>query len=91
MLDHGNPVTVLNCDNLAQNGHRTQGLVADFALNLAGHEGTELAEWIAANVSFPSSMVDRIVPATAEGHRRLVTSTLGYADAIPVPAETFRI
>jgi fructuronate reductase len=89
MLDRGDPITVLSCDNLAQNGHRTHGLVADFALRLAGREGTELAEWITANVSFPSSMVDRIVPATAEGHRQLVTSALGYADAIPVPAEPF--
>ncbi|WP_284982201.1 mannitol dehydrogenase family protein [Arthrobacter sp. efr-133-TYG-118] len=86
---HGKAVTVLSCDNLADNGHHTQRLVREFASLLPTAEAAETLHWIGANVTFPSSMVDRIVPATTDHYRSLVAEQLGYADQIPVPAEPF--
>jgi fructuronate reductase len=48
-----------------------------------------LADYIASEVAFPSTMVDRIVPATTEADRRLVFETLGVMDAWPVVTEPF--
>lgn len=86
---HGEAVTILSCDNLADNGHHTQRLVREFASLLSEAEAAETLEWIAKNTSFPSSMVDRIVPATTDHYRQLVSQHRGYSDAIPVPAEPF--
>ncbi|WP_416416345.1 mannitol dehydrogenase family protein [Paenarthrobacter aromaticivorans] len=86
---HSDPVTILSCDNLADNGHHTQRLVREFASRLPAAESTETLAWIDAHASFPSSMVDRIVPATTEHYRALVAEERGYIDAIPVPAEPF--
>lgn len=86
---HGKPLTVLSCDNLADNGHHTQRLVREFVSLLPAAEAAKTLPWIDANVTFPSSMVDRIVPATTDHYRRLVAEQLGYADQIPVPAEPF--
>ena len=86
---HGEPVTILSCDNLADNGHHTRRLVREFASRLPGKEAAETLDWIDARVTFPSSMVDRIVPATTEHYRRLVAGSCGYSDRIPVPAEPF--
>ncbi|MCL3861608.1 mannitol dehydrogenase family protein [Actinotalea sp. K2] len=89
MLGCGEPITVLSCDNLAHNGRRTGQLVLDFIEALDGAQAAELAAWVESHVRFPSSMVDRIVPATLDSHRTAVTSALGYVDAVPVPAEPF--
>jgi fructuronate reductase len=86
---HGEPVTILSCDNLSDNGHHTRRLVREFASLLPAAEAAGTVGWIDANVTFPSSMVDRIVPATTDHYRTLVADQLGYADRIPVPAEPF--
>jgi fructuronate reductase len=85
---HGEPVTVLSCDNLAGNGDRTRRLVHDFAGALPAAERAELAGYL-DTVGFPSTMVDRIVPATTEEHRRLAAAKLGLSDQVPVPTEPF--
>lgn len=56
------PFTVLSCDNMPDNGKRTRRAVID----LACRRDPALAEWIACEVAFPCSMVDRIVPAMTE-------------------------
>ncbi|MEV7132277.1 mannitol dehydrogenase family protein [Arthrobacter sp. NPDC093128] len=86
---HGEPVTILSCDNLSDNGHHTRRLVREFASLLPAAEAADILQWMDANVTFPSSMVDRIVPATTDHYRRLVAEHLGYTDRIPVPAEPF--
>ena len=48
-----------------------------------------LADHIATNVAFPSTMVDRIVPATTEEDRQLARSVTGLDDAWPVMTEPF--
>ena len=53
-------LTCLSCDNLPGNGAVLRGVV----LALAREIDAGLADWIAGNVRFPATMVDRIVPAT---------------------------
>ena len=86
---HASPVSVLSCDNLAENGKHTEQLVREFAAALPATEERELSTFLDTHVTFPSSMVDRIVPATSDYYRELVADSLGYADAVPVPAEPF--
>lgn len=82
------PVTVLSCDNLPSNGTITRQLVTDFCTRLAG--GEALLEWVAANVAFPNTVVDRIVPATTPADRDAAERLLGVDDYGPVVAEPFR-
>lgn len=80
------PFTVLVCDNLAQNGIKVRGIVVRYA-ELCD---PELAAYIAGQVCFPCTMVDRITPATQDADRATVEMTLGYADAWPVVSEPFK-
>jgi len=49
----------------------------------------ELADWVEREVAFPSSMVDRITPATTPEVVTDITERFGVADAWPVAAEPF--
>ncbi|RDG38428.1 mannitol dehydrogenase family protein [Streptomyces corynorhini] len=86
---HARPVTVLSCDNLAGNGAQTRRLVREFVEALPAAEREDLVEWLESAVTFPGSMVDRIVPATTDAYRDAVAAGLGVRDAVPVPAEPF--
>lgn len=85
----GDPLTVLSCDNLASNGALTERLVRQFLAALPGGEGNETLAFLDAAVTFPNSMVDRIVPATTPALSRRVSEALGRTDDVPVPAEPF--
>jgi fructuronate reductase len=85
----GAPLTVLSCDNLAANGSHTRRLVREFLQSLPGAEGAEALAFLDQHVSFPSSMVDRIVPSTTPELRDRASELLGARDEIPVPAEPF--
>jgi fructuronate reductase len=79
------PFTVLSCDNLPSNGKLAKAAVVAFA-----HEvDASLAIWVAANVSFPCTMVDRITPATTDADRVNIQSLIGLEDAWPVVTEDF--
>jgi len=79
------PFTVLCCDNLPDNGKTTARVVVGFAVL----RDKGLADYIMNEVAFPSTMVDRIVPATTEADRRLVFDSAGIVDAWPVVTEPF--
>ncbi|MCM5553828.1 mannitol dehydrogenase family protein [Pleomorphomonas sp. NRK KF1] len=79
------PFTVLSCDNLPQNGRITRAVVTRFAQL----RDADLGRYVADGVAFPSSMVDRITPATKEADRAIVNAGLGLDDAWPVVAEPF--
>ena len=83
------PITVICCDNLTNNGATVRGLVADFCELLPKAEGAALATWITENVTFPSTVVDRIVPATTSADLADVASVLGLDDAAAVVTEPF--
>ena len=80
------PFVVVTCDNLPANGRLLAGLVRDFA----ALRDTALAEWIAMNVAFPSTMVDRIVPAVTPADLDDAQTAIGLSDAAPVSHEPFR-
>jgi fructuronate reductase len=79
------PFTVLSCDNLSANGHTVGRIVTQFA----ALRSRNLANWIEAEVAFPSTMVDRIVPETTELDRAEISAALGVTDAWPVVTEPF--
>jgi fructuronate reductase len=83
----GAPITVLCCDNLPNNGRVLADLVREFVERLPGADA--LAEWITAAVRFPSTMVDRIVPATTAEDRDAAARTLGVRDRGLVVTEPF--
>lgn len=83
-------VSLLSCDNLTGNGQVLRRLVMDFCRALPSVEGDAIGGWIEQHVSFPSSMVDRIVPATAETDRADAAALLGLVDEALVVAEPFR-
>jgi len=85
-LSHGKPVTVLCCDNLPHNGALVRGLVQTFAEAC----NPALAQWIRDHASFPSTMVDRIVPATTERDVEENDAALALHDAAPVMHEPFK-
>ena len=80
------PFTVLCCDNLPDNGAMVRGVV----LELAGLVDPALADWIAEEGAFPSTMVDRIVPATKPEDIKHVAELTGSLDLSPVLHEPFR-
>jgi mannitol 2-dehydrogenase len=79
------PFTVMACDNIPSNGDKAQQVFTAFARL----RDPELAEWIARNLRFPNSMVDRITPVTADDDRRQVSERFGVEDAWPVVCEPF--
>jgi fructuronate reductase len=79
------PFTPLCCDNMVSNGRKLGAAVVAFARRL----DPSLADWIAAEVRFPNSMVDSITPATDERTRETVRTETGFDDAIPVSREAY--
>ncbi len=77
--------TVLCCDNLPHNGVAVRTVVVDLARRL----DPDLAEWIEQRVAFPSTMVDRIVPATTPEDIARTEAALGLQDLTPVMTEPF--
>jgi len=78
-------LTVLSCDNLMQNGTVTRAVLVGLARELA----PELVPWIEAELRFPSTMVDRITPATAPDDLARLDAETGVHDAAAVFHEPF--
>ncbi|AQU81939.1 MULTISPECIES: mannitol dehydrogenase family protein [unclassified Halomonas] len=78
------PFTVLSCDNMPDNGKRTRQAV----VQLAEQRDVALASWIASEVAFPCSMVDRIVPAMTDADFERLAA-LGVNDPNAVVSEAF--
>ncbi|HEV2560377.1 MAG TPA: mannitol dehydrogenase family protein [Microvirga sp.] len=77
--------TVLCCDNLPANGRTVARVVGAYASLV----DRDLGRFVAGEVAFPSTMVDRIVPATTDADRAAIAASLGVADAWPVTTEPF--
>jgi fructuronate reductase len=78
----GGGIAIVPCDNVPSNGH----VIRDAVLAVAE---PDLASWIDDNVSFVSTMVDRITPATTKADRVIAEELLGWHDAVPVVTEPF--
>jgi mannitol 2-dehydrogenase len=77
--------TIMSCDNIQSNGAVARRAFTSFArLRDPG-----LAEWMDGNVSFPSSMVDRITPVTTDADRAELRQRFGIYDRWPVVCEPY--
>jgi fructuronate reductase len=79
------PFTIVTCDNLPANGRTVRRVVCRLAALL----DRDLGAFVANEVAFPSTMVDRIVPATTDTDRQVIARRLGLFDAWPVVTEPF--
>jgi mannitol 2-dehydrogenase len=79
------PFTVLSCDNIEANGQVAKKALVSFARA----RDPQLADWIDATVSFPSSMVDRITPVPTADTREALRAEHGIDDRWPVRSESF--
>jgi fructuronate reductase/mannitol 2-dehydrogenase len=79
------PFTVLSCDNMQSNGTAARTAVVGFARL----RDEVLARWIADQVAFPSSMVDRMTPTTSPEQRDTIAEHHGIDDNWPVITEPF--
>ena len=78
--------SVMSCDNMPENGHVMRNVVCAYARAV----DAELAEWIARSVTFPSTMVDRIVPAVTAETLEKIEQLTGVRDPAGVACEPFR-
>jgi fructuronate reductase len=83
----GPPLTVVCCDNIPANGRLLSRLVRDF-LDRGNYPSSSL-DWLAGNLAFPSTMVDRIVPATTVADKEWVAAEIGLEDQGAVVTEPF--
>ena len=79
------PFTVMSCDNVPGNGELAREMISAFATRC----DEQLGAWVREQVSFPSSMVDRITPSTTDDDRRTLAEEHGVEDAWPVVCEPF--
>jgi len=79
------PFSVMSCDNMPENGHVTRRVIS----SLARQQDAELADWIETHLTFPSTMVDRIVPAMTEETHQALRTQLGCDDPAGVVCEPF--
>ncbi|MEH2919572.1 mannitol dehydrogenase family protein [Samsonia erythrinae] len=77
--------SVMSCDNMPENGHVTRNVI----VQLAEQQDVELARWIEQHVTFPSTMVDRIVPAMTPETQETLQGLLGVSDPAGVACEPF--
>lgn len=78
-------LTLLSCDNLADNGRQLARLMGEYLAARA----PDLTGWFAAECACPSTMIDRIVPATTPEDRAAIAAALGLEDAAAVVTEPF--
>ncbi|EPQ5227151.1 D-arabinitol 4-dehydrogenase [Providencia stuartii] len=83
---HGEPVTLLNCDNLRHNGERFRHGFLSF-LQLKGE--SELYQWVKEHTRSPNTMVDRITPRPTSDVAERVKQQTGWDDKAPVMGEAF--
>jgi fructuronate reductase len=82
----GAGLTLISCDNVPSNGARLGAAVMEFA----GLRSAALARWIEGCVTFPCSMVDRIVPAATPQDIEEASRAIGAHDPAAVVGEPFR-
>ncbi|MGR3502383.1 mannitol dehydrogenase family protein [Pseudaestuariivita sp.] len=82
----GTGLTLMSCDNLTGNGALLRALLLEFA----AETDPTLRDWIAAHCTFPSSMVDRITPASTSDTFATAEALRGAPDPWAVETEPFR-
>ncbi|WP_119329440.1 mannitol dehydrogenase family protein [Cysteiniphilum halobium] len=82
---HQKGITLISCDNLPNNGKILRQAILSFAQKI----NSEFSAWIKTHCTFPSSMVDRIVPAVTDKDLKKVHAHIDYIDLVPVITEKF--
>src|SRR2546427_7216618 len=82
---NGAPLTVLCCDNMTSNGPTVQRLLSQYARRV----DPALAQRIETRIAFPSTMVDRIVPAATPESLAWAEQRLGLRDEAAIVCEPF--
>ncbi|WP_392667127.1 mannitol dehydrogenase family protein [Streptomyces sp. LN785] len=85
----GTPLSIAPCDNMADNGQVVRRLVLDFVAATSWSDRDRLLEWIDSSIAFPSTVVDRIVPATTAADLHAAEAALGLRDEGAVVGEPF--
>ena len=79
------PFTVMTCDNLRDNGKVAREAFCAYATA----KDPALGQWISENVTFPSTMVDRITPSVSGADKERLNKLSGIDDQMPLFAEDF--
>lgn len=80
------PLTIMSCDNMPANGTILRNVV----LAYAAEKSSELRRYIEDKITFPSTMVDRIVPTTNNNQSDFNLSSRGIEDSWPIGTEQFK-
>jgi len=78
-------LTIMSCDNVEHNGR----VASEAFLGFAELKDPGLARWMRRNLTFPSSMVDRVTPGTVDADRGYLEQAYGYRDRWPMTCEPF--
>jgi fructuronate reductase len=78
-------LTLLSCDNLANNGAVLHRLMREYLAS----EHPDLTGWFDTQCRCPATMIDRIVPATTDTDRAAIEAELGVRDEGAVVTEGF--
>lgn len=84
------PFTVMSCDNLPHNGEVAKRRVINAARDAAKLCGDAFRAWLEEEVRYPSTMVDRITPATSPQDIADLKERTGIDDAWPVMCEPYK-
>jgi fructuronate reductase len=76
------PIALVSCDNLPSNGRWLRDVLFKVADDALG-------DWLTQQVTFPGTMVDRIVPATTRETLSLAAGNLGADDLAAVSGEPY--
>jgi fructuronate reductase len=80
------PFTVMSCDNIQENGHVAKSAILEYSRLT----NVSLSQWISDNVTFPCTMVDRIVPAATQETLDEIAENVGIYDPCGIACEPFR-
>lgn len=86
----GAPISVVSCDNTAGNGDVLRGVVRGYVEASPWPDRERVLRWLDESAAFPSTVVDRIVPATSDADLLAAADALGLRDAAAVAGEPYR-
>jgi fructuronate reductase len=82
---HRRPLTIVSCDNLRSNGAKLRRAVTTFV----ERSRPEMLPWLEANVAYPQTVVDCIVPAATDVSRARLQEACGVEDRACVQREPY--
>jgi fructuronate reductase len=85
-LSNGKGLALVPCDNIPANGRLLRGAMEQ----LFDAFDDDARSWLAENISFVSTSIDRITPKTTDADLATVEAGIGFEDASPVVTEPFR-